>query len=330
MQIRQRGRLGRFGGALIILAGTIVLAILGLVLDISLLSLATTILFYVVLAQGWNVLGGYVGYLNLGTSAFIGVGAYTTGILWNELAWPPFITLPLAGLVAVGLAFLVGRPTLRLRGAYFAIVTLIIAFVLQAVALNWSLTQGATGIFYTPPTDDPRVNESIFYYSFLVLGFVITVATWMMERSRLGDALRAVREDEDAAAVLGINTTRLKMGAFVVGAFLAGIAGSLHGYRLSYIEPGGMFDLGITINVVVMTILGGAGSWLGPVIGAPIVLALAEFLRVTVVHVDFFGYTVPQEINRLVLGLILVLVALFAPRGIMGLIRRTGRRRLGV
>jgi branched-chain amino acid transport system permease protein len=330
MQIPQRGGLGRFGGALIILAGTVVLAILGLVLDISLLSLATTILFYVVLAQGWNVLGGYVGYLNLGTSAFIGVGAYTTGILWNELQWPPFLTLPLAGLVAVGLAFLVGRPTLRLRGAYFAIVTLIIAFVLQAVALNWSLTQGATGIFYTPPTDDPRVNESIFYYSFLALGFVITAATWMMERSRLGDALRAVREDEDAAAVLGINTTRLKMGAFVVGAFLAGIAGSLHGYRLSYIEPGGMFDLGVTINVVVMTILGGAGSWLGPVIGAPIVLALAEFLRVTVVHVDFFGYTVPQEINRLVLGLILVLVALFAPRGIMGLVRRTQRRRLGV
>jgi branched-chain amino acid transport system permease protein len=330
MQRQQSGRIGRYRGALVILIGAIVLAVLGLVLEISLLSLGTTILFYVVLAQGWNVLGGYVGYVNLGTSAFIGVGAYTTGILWNELQWPPFLTLPLAGLIAVALAFLVGRPTLRLRGAYFAILTLIIAFVLQAVALNWSITQGATGIFYTPPTDDPRGNELIFYFSFLLLALLITLGTWFMERSRVGDALRAVREDEDAAAVLGIDTTRLKMGAFVVGAFLAGIAGSLHGYRLSYIEPGGMFDLGITINVVVMTILGGAGSWLGPVIGAPIVLALAEFLRVTIVHVDILGYTVPQEVNRLILGAMLVLVALFAPRGIMGLIRRTGRRRLGV
>lgn len=330
MEQRRGGGIGRFAGALAILAGAVVIAILGLVLEISLLSLGTTILFYVVLAQSWNVLGGYVGYLNLGTSAFIGVGAYTTGILWNELGWNPFLTVPLAGLTAVVLAFLVGRPTLRLRGAYFAILTLIIAFVLQAVALNWPLTQGATGIFYNPPTDDPRTNESIFFYAFLALGAVMTLAVWLMQRSRLGDALRAVREDEDAAAVLGIDTTRLKMGAFVVGAFAAGIAGSLHGYRLSYIEPGGMFDLGITINVVVMTILGGSGSWLGPVIGAPIVLALAEFLRVTVVHVEILGYTVPQEVNRLILGLILVLVALFVPRGIMGLVQRTGRRRLGV
>jgi branched-chain amino acid transport system permease protein len=292
--------------------------------------LGTTILFYVVLAQGWGILGGYVGYLNLGTAAFIGVGAYTTGILVERAGWAPFATVPVAGLVAIGLAFVLGRPSLRLRGSYFAIFTLITGFVLQNVAYNWSLTGGAMGIFFSPPTDDPRANESIFFYTFLVLAAGATVAVWMVEHSRLGDALRAVREDEDAAAVLGIDTMRFKMGAFVAGGFLAGIAGSLQGYRLSYIEPGGLFDLGITISVVVMTILGGSGSWLGPVIGAPIVLALAELLRVTVVHVTFFGYTIPQEVNRLVLGLILVVVALFAPRGIMGIVRGAASRRLGV
>jgi branched-chain amino acid transport system permease protein len=310
--------------------GTLLAALLGQGLDISLLSLGTTILFYIVLAQGWSILGGYVGYLNLGTSAFIGVGAYTTGILAERAGWQPFATVPVAGLVAVGLALVLGRPSLRLRGSYFAIFTLITGFVLQNVVYNWPLTGGAMGIFFLPPTDDPRVNESIFYYAFLMMAAGVTAAVWLLEHSRLGDALRAVREDEDAAAVLGIDTMRFKMGAFVVGGFLAGIAGSLQGYRLSYIEPGGMFDLGITISVVVMAILGGAGSWLGPVLGAPIVLGLAELLRVTVVHATFFGYTVPQEVNRLVLGVILVVVALFAPRGIMGLIRGRGGRRLGV
>jgi len=328
--MQQRTRSGNLAGIAAIGAGTVVLAVLGQTLDISLLSLSTTILFYIVVAQGWSILGGYVGYLNLGTSAFIGVGAYTTGILAHRAGWEPFATVPLAGLVAIGLAVALGRPSLRLRGSYFAIFTLITGFVLQNVAYNWSLTEGATGIFFTPPTDDPRVNETLFFYSFLALAAGITVGVWMLEHSRLGDALRAVREDEDAAAVLGIDTMRFKMGAFVVGGFLAGIAGSLYGYRLNYIEPGGMFDLGITISVVVMTILGGSGSWLGPVLGAPIVLALAEFLRVTVVHVSFFGYTVPQEVNRLVLGVILVVVALFAPRGIMGLVHRTGGRRLRV
>ena len=328
--MEQQVRRGRLQGMAVIAIGAIILAILGLVLDITLLSLATTIVFYIALAQGWNVLGGYVGYLNLGTSAFIGVGAYTTGILANQLGWPPFATVPLAGLVAIGLALVLGGPSLRLRGAYFAIFTLIVGFVMQSVAYNLPITQGATGIFFTPPTEDPRLNLSIFYYAFLMIAFVVTLGVWILERSRLGHALRAVREDEDAAAVLGIDTTRLKMGAFVVGAFLAGITGSLYGYQLNYIEPAGMFDLGITISVVVMTILGGAGSWLGPVIGAPIVLALAEFLRVTIVNVEIFGYTVPEEVNRLVLGLVLVLVALFAPRGIVGLIHGTRQRRLGV
>jgi branched-chain amino acid transport system permease protein len=325
--MRPRGGLAAIGA---IGLGTLIVALLGLALDISLLSLGTTILFFIVLAQGWSILGGYVGYLNLGTSAFIGVGAYTTGILVERAGWQPFATVPVAGLVAVALALALGRPSLRLRGSYFAIFTLITGFVLQNVAYNWSLTGGAMGIFFTPPTDDPRTNESIFYYTFLVMAASVTAAIWLLEHSRVGDALRAVREDEDAAAVLGIDTMRFKMAAFVVGGSLAGVAGSLQGYRLSYIEPGGMFDLGITISVVVMAILGGSGSWLGPVLGAPIVLALAELLRVTVVHATFFGYTVPQEVNRLVLGAILVIVALFAPRGIMGLVHRAGGRRLGV
>jgi branched-chain amino acid transport system permease protein len=299
-------------------------------LEVSLLSLAGTMLMYIVLAQGWNILGGYVGYLNLGTAAFVGVGGYTTGMLAHHLDWPPFAAVPVAGLVAISIALLLAGPTLRLRGAYFAIMTLIITFIVQSVVYNWPPTLGAVGIFFIPVTRDPRLNETIFFAIFLVLAVLTTVAVLLLEHSRLGDALRAVREDEDAAAVLGIDTVRLKMVAFVAGAGISGVVGGLAAYRLTYIEPAGMFDVALSVNVVVMVILGGAGSWIGPLIGAPAVLALAEAFRVLVTRVEFMGAPLPNELNRLALGAIIVVLALFAPRGIVGAFRRRRGRTLGV
>lgn len=313
-----------------IVAGAGALAVGAQFLNQSLLSLATTMLLYVVLVQSWNVLGGYVGYLNLGTAAFFGVGSYTVGMLWFHFALPPFASAAIAGLIAVGVALLLAAPTLRLRGAYFAIMTLIITFILQTVALNWPATQGAIGIFLRPATTDPRLNETIFFLIYLALAGGLTIGVMAMERSRFGNALRAVREDEDAASLIGIDTTRLKVVAFVVGAAFAGIIGGIQGYRLSYVEPAGAFDLGLSINVVVMAVLGGAGSWVGPLIGAPVVIALAELFRVAVVHIDVFGHSLPIELNRLALGVIIVLLALFAPRGVVGIFRRARGRTLGV
>lgn len=313
-----------------VLAAAVLLALISQILDQTTLSLTTTILLYVVLVQGWNVLGGYVGYLNLGHAAFFGVGSYTVGMLWFHFAWPPFASAAVAGLVAVVVALLLAAPTLRLRGAYFAIMTLIITFIVQTVALNWPATQGAIGIFLTPPTTDPRLNETIFFFIYLGLATLLTIGVLVMERSRFGDALRAIREDEDAASIIGIDTTRLKVLAFVVGAAFAGIAGGIQGYRLSYIEPMGAFDVGLSINVVVMAVLGGSGSWIGPLIGAPVVVALAELFRVAVAHIDIFGYSLPIELNRLALGTIIVALALFAPRGIVGIFQRVRGRSLGV
>jgi len=313
-----------------VIAGAVTFGLLAQLLNQSLLSLATTILLYVVLVQGWNVLGGYVGYLNLGIAAFFGVGSYTVGMLWYHLGWPPFASAAVAGIVAVGVALLLAAPTLRLRGAYFAIMTLIVTFIVQTIALNWPATQGAIGIFLTPPTSDPRLNETIFFVIYLALATLLTIGVLVMERSRFGDALRAIREDEDAASIIGINTTRLKVIAFVVGAGFAGVVGGIQGYRLSYVEPTGAFDLGLSINVVVMAVLGGAGSWIGPLIGAPVVLALAELFRVAVTHVEVFGQSLPIELNRLALGTIIVLLALFAPRGVVGIFQRVRGRSLGV
>lgn len=328
--LRRRGSASLRTQIIGILAGAIVLSLVAQLLSQSLLSLTTTMLLYVVLVQSWNVLGGYVGYLNLGTAAFFGVGSYTVGMLWYHFAWPPFASAVMAGAVAVIVALLLAAPTLRLRGAYFAIMTLITAFILQTVALNWPATQGAIGIFLRPATTDPRLNETIFFFIYLALAAGLTIGVLAMERSRFGNALRAVREDEDAASIIGIDTTRLKVIAFVVGAAFAGIAGGIQGYRLSYIEPIGAFDLALSINIVVMAILGGGGSWIGPLIGAPLVIALAELFRVAVAHVDVFGYSLPLELNRLALGVIIVLLALFAPRGVVGIFQRVRGRRLGV
>jgi len=326
MESRQRSAIARRIGA--VLGMSVALAAVAQVLDQSLLSLTTTMLLFVVLVQAWNVLGGFVGYLNLGTAAFFGVGAYTVGLLAHHLAWPPFAAVPLAGVSAVVVALVLAAPTLRLRGAYFAIMTLIITFIVQTVAFNWPPTLGAVGIFFTPPTTDPRLNETIFFGIYLVLAAAVTIAVLVLEHVRLGDALRAVREDEDAASVLGIDTTRLKVIAFVAGSAVMGIVGGLQGYRLNYIEPAGAFDVGLSINVVVMAILGGAGSWIGPLIGAPTVLAIAEFFRLVVTHVDVFGQRVPIELNRFALGAIIVLLALFAPRGVVGIFRRARGRSL--
>ena len=310
--------------------GGLLLAVVAQFLDQSLLSLTTTILLYVVLVQAWNILGGYVGYLNLGTAAFFGVGSYTVGMLTYHFGWPPFASAGVAGVTAVLVALALAAPTLRLRGAYFAIMTLIVTFILQTVALNWPATQGAIGIFLTPATPNPRLNEMIFFAIYLVLGVLLTMGVMVMERSRIGNALRAVREDEDAASVLGIDTTRVKTIAFVVGAGFAGVVGGIQGYRLSYVEPFGAFDIALSINVVVMAVLGGAGSWAGPLIGAPAVVALAELFRVAVTHVQVFGQTLPIELNRLGLGTIIILLALFAPRGVVGIFQRVRGRRVGV
>ena len=314
----------------VLLLGAIALAVAAQLVDQSLLSLATTMLLFVTIVQAWNILGGFVGYLNLGTAAFFGVGSYTVGMLAYHLDWPPFLAVPVGGVTAVVVALVLAAPTLRLRGAYFAIMTLIITFIVQTVAFNWPPTLGAVGIFFTPPTSDPRLNETIFFGIYLALATAITLAVLLLEHSRLGDALRAVREDEDAAAVIGIDTTRLKVVAFVAGSAVMGVVGGVQGYRLNYIEPAGAFDVGLSINVVVMAILGGAGSWIGPIIGAPAVLAIAEFFRVVVANAEVLGQRVPIELNRFALGTIIVLLALFAPRGVVGLFRRVRGRSIRV
>lgn len=293
---------------------------LGFAGDLGLINTMGTVFMTIIIAQGWNLLGGYGGYLNLGMAVFFGLGAYTSGILASDL--PFWVLVPAGGMVAALGALIIGLPSLRLRGAYFTILTLIIGFLVTTLAFNLEFTRGAMGLFVPTPPFSGDATERLFYFTFLAFAVASVVAMYFVERSRFGAALVAIREDEDASAALGIRTTRVKLLAFLIGAGAAGIAGAIFSYRIGYIEPSSIFSLTLSINVVLMTIVGGAGSWQGPLIGVPLILLLAEFLRVVVTRLEVFGTGVPNELNRVVFGVILVVVALVAKQGVVGIFRK--------
>ena len=272
------------------------------------LSLLGTVFLYVALTQAWNILGGYGGYLNFGTATFFGVGAYTTGVLFQYYGLSPFLTAPLAGLMAALLGIVIGIPTLRLRGAYFAIVTMIITFAIQILVFGLPFTQGPMGIFLPPFKLSPLAVERLFYFLFLSLAVVVTLLVYAIENSNFGWALVAIREDEDAAEVIGVKTTMIKYIANAIATFIIGALGGLYAQRIMYIDPTGVFSFDVSLNVVLMAVIGGAGTWQGPLIAAPLILVVADMLRVT--------FT--SEVNRVIFSIVVIVIALYLPHGAMG------------
>jgi branched-chain amino acid transport system permease protein len=313
------GRRTRFGWItsalwLAILAALVFYGTFGTQLFI--LSTLGTVFLYVVLTQAWNILGGYGGYLNFGMVTFFGIGAYATGILFHYFKLSPFLTAPVGGLAAAFAGLVIGIPTLRIRGAYFALVTMIITFAVQVLALNLTVTQGALGIYMQPLPLKPIAVERLFYFLFLGIAVAVTVLVYLIQHSNIGWALVAIREDEDAAEIIGVRTTEVKWVANALAAFIAGLVGGLYAQRILYIEPSGTFAFDISLNTVLMAVIGGPGTWQGPLIGAPLVLLVADALRVT--------FT--SEVNRAIFSVIVILIALFVPGGVMGLLA-TWRRR---
>jgi branched-chain amino acid transport system permease protein len=277
--------------------------------------LMTIVFFYAALAQSWNLLGGFAGYLFLGTSGFIGVGAYTVGIIMVRVGWSFWPALLVAGLVCALLAVLVGIPILRLRTGYFAVGTLGLSFILRELANNLtSLTGGGMGL--SMPILNLGIDGLNRYFYFVMVGLagLGTLLSLLVSRSRLGYGLRAIKEDEEAAGSLGIHTTLYKVIAFTLGSMLAGLAGGAYGFWLTFLEPGSMFDSFITINVIAMVLLGGGGTVFGPVIGAVAVTFLSEM-----VWNRFLNF------HQGVLGILLITVVILVPRGFVDAVTEDGR-----
>jgi len=288
----------------------VLLALLPLAGPAYYLQLLTVIFFWVGLAGCWNLMCGYTGYIDFGSVAYVGIGSYVSGILMLKLGVPLLWACLLAGVGSALVALVVGWPTLRLRGAYFAIATFALAEALMQVAEEWeSLTEGGMGI-----TIPQRLEELSYYWLYLLLAALVVGLTWWIEHSRHGYALKAINEDEHAAAQVGVDTHLVKLKTYVLTAFFIGILGALEGTRLGYFKPDDVFDVHTTIKMVIMSLLGGMGTVLGPVIGAGFLQVIQDYLGAQF-----------EQLYLVIIGAVIVLVIIFAPQGIAGL----WRRRLG-
>jgi branched-chain amino acid transport system permease protein len=271
------------------------------------LTLLFSVFMYVGLTESWNLMGGYTGYISLGHIAFFSTGAYTTAVLMNRLGVSPFATAILGGVFAAILAALVGYPVLRLKGAYFTISSMLLSVVMQLIFMNWEFVGSSTGLWYKLLPVTIETNRLLFYEVMLALATVITLIVRWVEKSKFGAGLIAIREDEDVAQTMGINTPWLKMRAFILGAFLAGMVGGIYGYYMSYVHPEVTFNINTSLLILLMSFFGGCRTWTGPLLGA-VVLSLVNQLIVT-----FIG----AEISRILYGLLLVIVIIFMPNGVI-------------
>jgi branched-chain amino acid transport system permease protein len=259
-----------------------------------------------ILAESWNIIGGFTGYASFGNVAFFGIGAYTTGVLLTRAGFPFAAALPAGGIVAMLFGALVGLPVLRLKGHYFAIATLGVAETMREVVYNLEITGAGTGLVM-PISRNPLS----FFYVMLAILAAVTLVSWWISASRFGYGLIAIREDEDAAAVMGIHTPLYKTIAFALSGAFAGLAGGVNAYWITFIDPDAVFKVTTTVLMIIMAVFGGTGTVVGPLLGALVLSAVSEVLATQLVTLaDLFN------------GLVIILVVLFMPKGISDLIRQ--------
>lgn len=264
------------------------------------------LLLLITLAEAWNLLAGYGGLVSLGTASFVGTGAYVLVGLMNKTGVGLTLAVMAGGICAALLALVVSRGVFRLRGLYFTVGTLALAEALRLFMVNYSGFGGATGLFLD--ADPPQLRQQ-YLIAVALLGFTTLVMT-LATHSRFSILLRSVRDDEDAAAQIGIRPFRIKLIAFLTASFLMGMAGSLQGLKLGAVEPYGMFGLQWTITVFSIVVIGGQGLRFGPVIGAIFVVGIGEILS------DY------PAVQLVLTGVILIIVIRYAPQGLAGLLRK--------
>lgn len=302
-------------GALLLALCVAALAALPLLGDDLVIQYGIDALLLATLAQSWNILGGFTGYPSFGHSSFYGLGTYGTAIAMAQFGLPFGVGLALGAALAIACAILVGAPILRLRGQYFAIATLGLAATLAALISNVDIAGRNVGLIL-PLTR----NDVMFYEDALGLLVAATLTVAWLSRSRFGMGLIAIREDEDAAQVMGVNTTLYKVMALVLSAFFTAIAGGIHAYWITFIDPASAFDPTLNVRMVIMAVFGGPGTVLGPVVGSFILTGVYEVLASSL-----------STAAALLFGLVIVLAVIFMPRGLWDLtvgIRQSGWRYL--
>lgn len=282
------------------------------------LRLLALVFMWVALAGCWNLMSGYTGYIDFGPVAYFGIGSYCTALLMIRGNLPFLLSLFLSGGVCAGFAFIIGLVTLRLQGAYFAIATFAVAEALKQIILEGDRLAGVE--FFGGShglTLPPAPSELFFYYLLLFFMGMIIALTYLLSHTKFGYGLRTVREAGSAAELSGVPTLRVKTQAYMLSSSLIGCIGGVEAYWLTYIIPDDVFNIMRTIQMVIMTLLGGMGTVLGPVIGGSFLTLIAEYLGVKFVY-DYL----------ILVGGVIILVIILLPRGVVGEIkRRRGRSR---
>ena len=279
------------------------------------------VLQYIVLSTGWNILGGYTGYVNFGTAAFFAMGAYTTVVLHKTM---PGLPLPamivvggaISGVIGLGTGYL----TLRLRGTFFGIATLAMSVVVQTLITNWSFVGGSRGAYVVRPDTTDYFGIDYIEYLFLIMLALSVIAVGVaraIEKSRLGYGFATIRDDELAAEASGVPTLKLKLLATALSGGFMGMAGAPLPYYVTYLDPASGFSLSYAVNTIAMPLIGGTSSWLGPVIGAVLLGTLQQVATVTI----------SSALSLLIVGLMLVGFVVLAPKGIIGWFAPKGPRK---
>jgi branched-chain amino acid transport system permease protein len=272
------------------------------------LNLVITVMLAALGGLSFNLLGGYAGQVSFGHASFFGISAYAFAILFQQAEITPVLAMLLAAALSSLVCIPLGLILFRLRGAAFALSMLAFAEITRLVAQEWtSLTNGASGRLYMSP-----FSRTAHYWILLVILVAAFLVTWLLVNGKAGAYFLAIREDEDAAEALGINATRYKLLAFIFSAFMMGLGGAFYASYFAYLEPNVVFSaINFSLNILIVTMIGGIGRLSGPIVGAAVLVLTTE------VFVHVFG-----EGNVLMSGLLLIFVMLFMPEGLIGRLQK--------
>jgi branched-chain amino acid transport system permease protein len=284
------------------------------------------ILLYALMAQSWNVVAGFSGQISLGHAIFFGVGAYSSTVLFAKYGVTPWVGLLIGVLLSAAAAVAIGVPTLRLRGHYFAIATLLIGSSVQIVFQRWEWVGAASGLYVPIERTSPwlylQFHRSKVPYYYLMLGAAALgyLLVWKLRRSRFGFRLQALRDDHDAAASLGIAVARHKVLTFMISGAMMSVAGTFYGQYVLVLDPERLFSAEISILILLMTVLGGSGTLWGPALGAAVLIPLSEYSRI------WLGGT-GRTVDLIIYGILIVLVCMWRPSGLLSVFEERIRRR---
>ncbi len=282
--------------------------------------LAVKVFLFGGLASAWNILGGFTGQVSLGNAIFFGIGAYATAVVQTQWQLTPWSGMALGMTTALLVGLFIGYPCFRLKGHYFAMATLAIGEVVAILVTNWTWVGGAIGL-YIPIRDDTwkyfQFGTSKLPYYYVMLAFLVATVSLssLLLRSRMGYYFRAIKEDQDAARSLGVNARGYKLAAMGISAAITAAGGSLYAQYVLFIDPHSVFPMMLSIQVVLMAILGGVGMLWGPVVGAMLLIPLSEFTRI------YIGGT-GSGLDLIAYGLLIIIVSVVQPRGILGFFRK--------